>query len=363
MPTLTTRIEKLFPYGTFPVDPAFSECYTQDYSRAQRYSLPDALPSHHPLLRQLEGVYPLHYSLPPWWHTRIAQMEPDSLKPLLATISTQEFRAGCFDQARWKAFRESLSEEERRCLPASPKITALLEGTDWAAHFWNRGPADTADRFNLVISTRPLDFLYMSNGREWRSCQHMWNGAENHHLPGNFYDTGVAVAMALLPNTTVTESASVLVRTTLRVFRYQEQTIIAIGRTYHNNETLAFLFLCQLARFFDSRQLCWGMMIDVNTLDYCREGFLGPELCQRLDEQVFVEGEPCWFPQGWYVPYVDGGDRQWERDWEHDDDEYYCTQLSATVRLMRPLALPQASFHTRFTLARLASAGMLPHFL
>jgi hypothetical protein len=363
MPTLVTETEKMFPYGTFPVDSLFKDCYTQDYSRAQNYPLPDALPHHHPLLKRLEGVYPLYYSLPPWWHEQVAQVESVLLKPLLSSVSAQEFRAGCLDLARWKAFRESLSEEERRQLPTSPKLTIMVEETGWSARFWNRGPADTADRFNLVISTRPLDFLYMSNGREWRSCQHVWNGAENHHLPGNFYDTGVAVAMVLLPNTTVTEPAAVLVRTTLRVFRHREQTMVAIGRTYHNNETLAFLFLCQLARLFDSHQLCWGFMADVNTLDYCQEGFLGPEFCPRLDQDVFVESEPCWFPHGWYVPYVDGGDRQWERDWERECDEYYCTQLSATVRLMYPLSLPSVPLQTRSPLARLASTGMFPHFL
>jgi len=162
MPTLVTETEKMFPYGTFPVDSLFKDCYTQDYSRAQNYPLPDALPHHHPLLKRLEGVYPLYYSLPPWWHEQVAQVESVLLKPLLSSVSAQEFRAGCLDLARWKAFRESLSEEERRQLPTSPKLTIMVEETGWSARFWNRGPADTADRFNLVISTRPLDFLYMS---------------------------------------------------------------------------------------------------------------------------------------------------------------------------------------------------------
>lgn len=363
MPTSLT--ETLFPYGTFAVDTTFRACYERDYSRSERYPLPDALPHHHPQLQQLEGVYPLSYTLPPWWPPRVAQIESDLLKPLLSTVSAQEFREGCIEQARWKAFREALSKEERRRFPTSPKITAMVEGTSWAYRFWNRGPADTADQFNPVISTRPLDFLYMSNGREWRSCQHAWSGGENQHLPGNFYDTGVAVAMALLPDRTITEPSSVLVRTTLRVFRYQQKTLVIIGRTYHNNETLALLFLCRLAHLLDSHHLSWGVMSGVNTLDYCQEGSLGSRLCQRLDHDIFVESEPCWFPDGWYVPYVDGGgaERRWERDWELECDNYYRTHFCATVKLIHPLTVPPVSLQTRSPLVRLTPAGMCLRFL
>jgi hypothetical protein len=332
----STTTEHLFPYGTFPVDPALSACYTQHYSRAHRYPLPNQLPSHHPQFSHLVGVYPLQYSLPPWWHTYITHAKSDLFKPLLSSVSAQEFRAGCFDQARWKAFRETLSDEERRRLPQSPKLVQVLEGTGWSGRFGNRGPADTPDDCRLVISTQPLDFLYMSNGREWHSCQHLWNGGENQHLPGNFYDTGVAVAMVLPPDKHVEDDASVLARTTLRVFRHKERPVVAIGRTYHNNETVAFLLLCRLAEIFDAHHLTWGLMIEVNTLDYCEEGLLGPALAQRLDKDVLVAGEPCWFPHNWWVPYVDGGDHQWEPDWQRKHDDYYCLRLLATIRLMRP---------------------------
>ncbi|MGH2508624.1 MAG: hypothetical protein ACRDHZ_14665, partial [Ktedonobacteraceae bacterium] len=99
-----------------------------------------------------------------------------------------------------------------------------------------------------MLLTQPLDFLYMSNSSEWHSCQHFRHGSANEHLPGNFYDTNVAVASVLLPQTHVEEDAAVLARTTLRVFSSQEgQTIIALGRTYHNDETLAYLLLSRLA--------------------------------------------------------------------------------------------------------------------
>ena len=319
MTTLVTDV--VFPYGTFPIDPVFHEQYAQDYSRAAFYPLPNDLPHHHPLFKGLEGTYPLAYRLPPWWPSLVAGIEPDLLKPLLASISPHEFRTGCVEHARWKTLREALSEEERRHLPTSPKLAALVEHTEWSLEFGQRGAADTSDQFTLVISTQPQDFLYMANGKEWRSCQHFRDGCENEHLPGNFYDTGVAVAMVLLPGANVRDKASVLARTTLRVFHHDQQMVVALGRTYHNNETLALLLLDELARLLDAQHLCWGMMIDVNTLEYCQDELLGPELDQRLGQETFVEGEPCWFPSSWSVPYIDGGDREWVRDWEVEHEE------------------------------------------
>lgn len=333
---MTTDI--VFPYGTFPVDEAFRGRYTQDYLGAGSYPLPTHLPSHHPLLRQIEGTYLLENALPPWWPACVAQVRPEALRPLLSSISAHEFRTGCIEQARWKAFRESLSNEQRRALPSSPKIAALVEYTGWAPYFGSRGPIDTPDQLSLVISTHPRDFLYMSNGHEWHSCQHFSNGCQNHRLPGNFYDTGVAVAMVLVPNTNVEAEASVLVRTTLRVFPHQGKILVVIGRTYHNNETLALLLLCKLAEIFDAQKLCWGFMLDVNTLAYCEEGFLGPALAKRLEQSIMVDSEPFWLPRSWYPPYIDGGDHDWLYDREAESQEYLRPWLNATVKLMRPLA-------------------------
>lgn len=358
-------MNSLFPYGTFPVDPVTRDCYMDDYSRACSYPLPDQLPYHHPFLQRLEGTYPLDYALPPWWPTCISQVEPTVLQPLLAVCSAHEFRAGCLDQRRWKEFRETLTEEERRRLPQSPKIAPLVERSGWATSFGNRGSVETPDRLKLIISTRPLDFLYMANGREWHSCQHLRDGCENQQLPGNFYDTNVAVAMLLLPDSQVRDEEAVLVRTTLRVFHTNERTILAIGRVYHNHETLAFLLLRQLAHLFDTQHLSWGFMTEINAYYSCREGSLGPELRQRLDQYVEVESEPCWLPHGWHVPYVDGGAHQWYRDWEQEHDEYYRTQLNATVQLLRPCPPPAftASAQMRHALSQHASVDMLPCFL
>jgi hypothetical protein len=353
----------IFPYGTYPVDPNFSTRYIQEYSLARSYQLPNRLPHHHPLLARLEGVYPFQYTIPPWWYTQIAQVESDLLRHLLSTVSAQEFRAGCLNQARWKAFREALPDEERRNVPQSPKLAILLEGVDWSERFINRGPTDTPDHCRLVISTQPGDFFYMSNGREWRSCQHWRNGTENERLPGNFYDTGVAVAMVLPLHSRVEDNAAVLARTTLRVFHHDGCPVVAIGRTYHNNETLAILLLGRLAEILDTQSLSWGVMTDVNTLDYCETGAFGCALAQRLiAEEVFLESEPCWFPRGWCAPYVDGY-KQWERDWEQEHDEYYRMRLSTRIRLMRPRTLPPMPEQTGYRLAQLSSVGLLSRFL
>lgn len=354
--------DSFFPYGTFPPDDMFRERYTQDYSRASRYPLPERLPYHHPLLRRLEGTYPFNDALPPWWGECVAQVKQPLARPLLAALSVREFRQGCLEQSQWKALRDRLSEEERRRLPTSPKIAALIAETGWSQHFLDRGPVETPAQLSLVISTHPRDFLYMSNGREWRSCQHFYDGCENQRLPGNFYDTGIAIAMVLALHTSVEKREAVLARTTLRVFPFQGRTVVAIGRTYHNNTTLAFLLLYQLAHLFDRSHLPWGFLVGVNSLTYCEDGSLGTALCERLDQEMDVQSEPYWLPHMWYEPYVDGGDREWERDGESTCGEYDRTQLNATVMLMHPRSFPQTLAPMRYALSRLTSAGMLPHF-
>jgi hypothetical protein len=354
----------LFPYGTFSVDPICSERFKQDYSNSDAYtfSLPQNLPYHHPLLRRLEGVYPLESTLPPWWPACIAQVEPALLKPVLASASLHEFRTGCLKPSRWQALRTSLSSTERSQLPHSPKIAALVESTDWSGRFQNRGPVDTPEQLTLVVSTQPLDFLYMSNGREWQSCQHFRDGEENHRLPGNFYDTGVAVAFILSPQTHIEDEASVLARTTLRVFCLQGQTVLTIGRVYHNDETLAFLLLTQLAKLLDAQQLAWGWIANVNSSRFCQEGALGPTFRQRFDqESVWAESELCWFPSNWYTPYVDGGDSTWDVQWNRDLN-HYSRQLCANIIRMRPRFPAYISAQIHHTFALRPFVGMRPPF-
>ena len=358
--TLKPLTGPVFPYGTFCVDAEVCERYAQDYARARSYPLPARLPSHHPLLQRLEGTYPLAYEIPPWWHACVSQMKSKALRQVLATISPAEFRTGCLEQLRWKAFRATLSADERRQVPTSPKIATLLEQTEWEVPFGTRGPVDAPEQLKLVISTRPHEFLYMSNGWEWRSCQHFDDGSENQCLPGNFYDTGVAVAMLLPAHMQVEEPSSVLARTTLRVFRANEQTVVAIGRTYHNNATLALLLVSRLATLLDEQYLTWGFMSEVNTLSDCRHGLLGPALLQRLHWGAWGESEACWFPDSWHLPYIDGGEHDWQSHWEKQTDEYFCMHLSATIMLMHPRPHLSLSTHTRRAITGLASVGMLP---
>ena len=240
-------IDTVFPYGTVPLDTMFRARYLADYSEANVYSLLDVLPAPHPLLARLEGAYALHDRPAPWWPECVAQIEPPGLRALLATVSRQEFREGTIEPARWKQFRQALSEHERATLPGSPKLASLLEHTGWSYAFNQRGPKDTPAHLDLLISCSPLHALYMSNGDNWTSCQHFDDGAYNEHLPGNFYDTGVATVMVLAPHTNVWDRGAVLARTTLRVFANQTSPFIGTGQTYHNNDTLALGLLCQLA--------------------------------------------------------------------------------------------------------------------
>ncbi|HEU5382549.1 MAG TPA: hypothetical protein VFV38_44645, partial [Ktedonobacteraceae bacterium] len=145
-------IDSFFPYGTFPLDKMFQERYNTDYSHASHYPLADTLPFHHPLLKRLEGTYSLPDRPAPWWPACVAEVDP-VLREVLSTVSAREFREGCIEALRWKQFRQSLSEEQRRMVPQSPKLAPMLEQTDWLYAFQQRGASDTPAQLNLVIST------------------------------------------------------------------------------------------------------------------------------------------------------------------------------------------------------------------
>ena len=356
-----------FPYGAFPVDASFKACYTRDYSEARRYPLPEYLPHHHPLLRHLEGTYSLAYTVPPWWPSCVEQIKPDLLKPLLASLLPQEFRLGCIEQSRWKRFRETLSERERSLVPPSPKLGILVGNTDWCYRFVDRGSATTPDQLTLTISTRPLDFLYMSNGKDWTSCQHFREGEQNERLPGNFYDTNVAIATVRSPEAEAQDDASILARTTIRLFHHETRDVVGIGWVYHNNETVALLLLQKLAEIFDTQRVAWGFLTGVNALSSCRNGSLGPELAARAFEasETRLTGEPCWFPYEWELPYIDRGDNDWNsNDW-HGSNGYSQCQLTANLCLLPPSPTSLLDKPTSFASlpSRLAPAGMLPLFL
>ena len=309
---MTTTTSVRFPYGTYRVDEDCIERYDDDYEHADEYPLPTELPLHHPLLQALEGTTPVQDAPAPWWPDCVAQISPAFLRPLLLDATAQEFRDGCLAQQRWKQFKSSLSEEDALLLPKSPKLAPLAEQTTWSPWFSDRGPVETPADLDLVISTQPLHFLYMSNGAGWRSCQHHRNGGDNECLPGNFYDAGVAVAMLLPRGADVWEPGCVLARTTLRIFNRGESALLAIGRTYHNNMTLVLLLLSQLADMFDARQIPWGFISGMNSGAACWEGALGPTLQKRPRESVRLRATPYWLPYSWNRPYVEGGYHQWE---------------------------------------------------
>ena len=358
----TNSAPNVFPYGTVLVDAVIRERYTQDYEWAQSYPLPEQLPAHHPLLQRLEQTVPVAYTIPPWWRARVAEIATPWLRQMLADVTAQEFREGTISHVRWKAFRKTLSSEERRGTPTSSKIVGLLEaeGVGWSGNFTDRGPVKTPDRCQLVISTHPLDFLSMSDGRAWSSCLQRKNGKENQRLPGNFYDPTVAVAMLLPEGNQVRDNACVLARTTLRIFRGPDQAVIGLGRTYHNNETLALLLLSSLAEILDTNRLSWGVITGNNTHHYVQDGFLGSALCGRLANTIEATSERWLLPHNWETPSVDGGANFWERDWDWEHEVYYATHLHAQLHLVHLPCAPHAPIYPHLASAPLLCRGMLP---
>ena len=307
-----SRPKQRAPYGTYDVDQETIEQYAVlAPSLSDYYPLPELLPLHHPLLLQLEGTYPVQDAPAPWWPLCVAQVDP-LLRPLLADISVEEYRQGTIADERWRAFKQEHEDAWPARLPKSPKITPWLEATAWASLFTNRGPAETPRDLDLVVSTQPAHFINMSNGAGWTSCQHYRKGGDSCCLPGNFYDTGVAVAMLLPRGADVWEPGSVLARTTLRIFKRGESALLAIGRTYHNNMTLVLLLLSQLADMFDAQQIPWGFISGMNSGAACWEGALGPALQKRPRESVRLRATPFWLPYSWNRPYVEGGYYRWE---------------------------------------------------
>jgi hypothetical protein len=295
------------PYGTYDVDQGTIEQYAVlAPSLSDYYPLPEVLPLHHPLLQQLSGTYPVQDAPAPWWPLCVAQVDP-LLRPLLAGLSVEEYRQGTIAEERWRAFKQDHEDAWPARLPKSPKITRLLEATDWASLFTNRGPAETPHDLDLVVSTHPAYFINMSNGAGWTSCQHYRKGGDSCCLPGNFYDTGVAVTMLLPRGADVWEPGCVLARTTLRAFVDDDGCdIAAIGQVYHNNHTSALWLLAHLARLLDERGCDWSVVSSTNTANYALSSQLGETLRRRAGPHATVYGMPFWLPYEWFPPYLDG---------------------------------------------------------
>lgn len=331
-----TATNPQFPYGTFSVDASVRDLYTKarlSYS----YPLPDVLPMHHPILQQLEGVYPMVDALPPWW-TQVVENGDPMLKPLLQAVTIREWRLGVLDQERWHSWKRNLSPQEQevvQCtfteLMRSPKLIATLPTSQTRNWFKERGPKDTPEDLDLIISFRPEYLLNMSNGCGWTSCQHLHEGSYNEHLPGNWYDTGMAVAMVIPRGATIWQGVEserrgvVLARTTLRVFFDHEQTpVIVIGCCYDNNQTLLSLLLSRLVALFRDQRLDWGTMSDSGLTNLIQDGFIGNYQRVVWEEEPDLCSVPFWRPPHFYRPYIDG-----HSDWEITNDHF--TLLNARI--------------------------------
>ncbi len=335
--TQVTTETRQFPYGTFSVDSSVRNLYNQA-PLSRTYPLPDKLPMHHPVLQQLEGVYLVVDTLPPWW-SHFVEKSDLTVKPLLQEVTIREWRSGVFDDKRWRAWKERVSSQGENAFLTSdlmqrPKLAALFSDVekDW---FEERGPKDTPEELDLVISFRPEYLLNMSNGDGWMSCQHLYDGSEHECLPANWYDLGMAVALVVPHGADIwqgTENARegvVLARTTLRVFAEHEQTpMIVIGRCYHNNRTLVALLLSSLVSHFQQQGLSWGSMPYFYLTNLLQNGFIGSY--QQKEEEQELHSVAFWRPSDIdNLPYIDGISR-----WEYTEDDF--TFLAANIHRWLP---------------------------
>src|SRR5215472_10462561 len=122
-----------FPYGTFSVNPSVRDLYKKA-PLSRTYPLPNALPMHHPVLQQLEGVYPMVDTLPLWWPS-VAEKHDPALMSLLQAVTRSEWRLGVLNQEKWHSWKRSMSPQERevfqltstgKLLMHSPKLIATL---------------------------------------------------------------------------------------------------------------------------------------------------------------------------------------------------------------------------------------------
>jgi hypothetical protein len=316
--------EMLFPYGTFSVSEETQQRYSA-FRQPDTYpftkELPQELPLHHPLLQRLEGHFPVCDMLPPWWHDFVAQ-EPMVLQPLLRMLSIREFRMGCFDEQRWRDWKQDPALVDH--LPRRPRLDAFFDSSrafpvPWHTWLEDRGAKDTPEELDLVISSHPEALFLMSNGDGWYSCLHPSRGTCRDQLSGNWYDTGLAVAMLLPRGASLWDGASsykagpVIARTTLRVMERDGEPLIILGRCYHNNETsLLHLLKCLLERC-ETEQLAWGMMCHSSVTSPFLDGKLGSVYKTRSFHSATVRGTPFWLPEQHLWPYVDG-----RHSWEHD---------------------------------------------
>ena len=330
--------EARFPCGSVVLaeDDPLRDRYTDAVpDLANFFPLPPILPRRHQVLEQLAGVVPVQDGLPPWWPSCVEALSathPD-LRPLLLSMSREEFRRGSLDYPRWKAWR---SEHYRRCAEQEQDarpiswwkgsglywlIDAVLSGDErdyWLDRWVNRGCRGMLEDLDLVLTADPAWWLNMSNGRGWYSC--MGSGSDRDpRILGNWYDSGVLLAALVARGEDSWTPESLIARTTLRVVSthfpqshhealsphpFASTPWVVIGRTYHNDLTAACHLLAHLAAHCESLGFLWGCIGETGTVSLMCSGAVGAIIVEDLPQRM--AGPHFWRPEEIDPPYLDG---------------------------------------------------------
>lgn len=324
-----------FPFGLFPVDSHEETCHL--YAEvipilSEAYPLPPILPSRHPLLQQLEGRFPIHDTLPPWWYACADALvsECPALHSLLSTLSREEFRRGSIDQHRWKAWRtaqyQSMTDQEKsqhrwRKGPSlywlMDEVLPLASKSFWLERWVNRGSREMPKALDLVITSAPEWWLNMSNGRGWCSC--MGTGDDrNPRIIGNWYDSGVMLAAVVARGVDCWTPDCLIARCTFRLVWDAVETgeeysqvratslapRIVLGRIYHNDFATACNLIAHLIAKCEARRMSWGCIAGTNTAQFIRNGSIGPVVMSESSCRAL--GLAYWHPAQVEEPYLDG---------------------------------------------------------
>ena len=327
-----------FPFGTYAIaedDPLHTRYAEAVPDLANGYPLPPVLPRRHPLLEHLSGVLPVQDELPPWWPACVEVLAAthEDVRPLLLSMSREEFRRGSLDYLRWKAWRD---DHYRRCAEREDEarpiqlwkgsglswlIDAVLSGDErdfWMDRWVNRGSRAMPADLDLVLTADPAWWLNMSNGYGWYTC--MGSGIDRDpRILGNWYDTGVLLAALVARGETCWTPGSLIARTTLRVVSthfpqssaearssqsLSSPPCIVIGRTYHNDQTAACHLLNHLAAHLEAQGVSWGCISGTGTFSLLRSGAVGAITVEACAQRM--AGPAFWRPEEIDLPYLDG---------------------------------------------------------
>ena len=327
-----------FPSGTYAIaedDPFHTQYAEAVPDLANGYPLLPVLPRRHPVLEHLSGMFPVQDDLPPWWPACVEALAAthEDVRPLLLSMSREEFRRGSLDYPRWKAWRD---DHYRRCAGREDEvrpiqwwkgsglswlIDAVLSGDErdfWMDRWVNRGSRGMPEDLDLVLTADPAWWLNMSNGRGWYTC--MGSGTDRDpRILGNWYDTGVLLAALVARGESCWTPESLIARTTLRVVSthfpqssaeahspqsHSSTPCIVIGRTYHNDLTAACHLLNHLAAHFEAHGLPWGCISGTGTFTLLHTGAVGAITVEACAQRM--AGPAFWRPEEIDLPYLDG---------------------------------------------------------